>query len=122
MKAYEIRESFGIDHLTLADSPQPSPGRGQALIKIRSVSLNYRDLLIVKGLYNPKIPLPFIPFSDGAGEVVAVGEGVSRVAVGERVACIFMQDWLDGELTEAKTRSALGGGKKGMLAEYAVLD
>lgn len=122
MKAYEIRESFGIDHLTLADSPQPSPGRGQALIKIRSVSLNYRDLLMVKGLYNPRIPLPFVPFSDGAGDVIAVGEGVSGVKVGDRVAGIFMQDWIDGEFTEAKAKSALGGGKQGMLAEYVVLN
>ncbi len=122
MKAYEVRESFGIDHLAFAEREMPSPGRRQALVKVKAVSLNYRDLLVVKGLYNPKIPLPFIPFSDGAGEVVAVGEGVSRVAVGDRVAGIFMQDWLGGELTEAMTKSALGGGRQGMLAEYAVLN
>ncbi len=121
MKAYEIREAFGIDHLTLTEHALPSPGRGQALLKIKAVSLNYRDLLVVKGLYNPKIPLPFVPFSDGAGDVVAVGEGVSRVKVGDRVTGIFMQDWLAGELTEEKQRSALGGGREGMLAEYVVL-
>ncbi len=121
MKVYEITESFGIDHLTLAEREMPSPGRGQALVKIKCVSLNYRDLLMVKGLYNPKIPLPFVPFSDGAGDVIAVGEGVSRVKVGDRVAGIFMQDWIDGELTEVKFRSALGGGGQGMLAQYAAL-
>ncbi len=122
MKAYEIRESFGIDHLVLTEHERPSPGRGQALVKVRAVSLNYRDLLVVKGLYNPRIPLPFVPFSDGAGDVVAVGEGVSRVRVGDRVAGIFMQDWLEGEVTESKAKSALGGGMQGMLAEYIVLD
>ncbi len=122
MRVYELRESFGIDHLFPVERERPSPGHGQALIKIEAVSLNYRDLLVVKGLYNPKIPLPFVPFSDGAGEVIAVGESVSRVKVGDRVAGIFMQDWLGGELTEEKTRSALGAGRQGMLAEYVVLN
>lgn len=122
MKAYEIGGAFGIDHLVLSQRDQPSPGRGQAVVRVRAVSLNYRDLLVVKGLYNPKISLPFTPFSDGAGEVVAVGEGVSRVKTGDRVAGIFMQAWLSGELTEAGAKSALGGGTQGMLAEYVVLD
>lgn len=121
MKAYEVRESFGIDHLVPAQCEQPSPGRGQAVVRVRAVSLNYRDLLVIKGLYNPKIPLPFTPFSDGAGDVVAVGEGVSRVKTADRVTGIFMQDWPAGELTEARTKSALGGGRQGMLAEYVVL-
>ena len=77
--------------------------------------------LVVNGLYNPKLPLPIIPFSDGAGDVVATGEGVSRVKVGDRVAAIFMQSWIAGELTESKGRSALGGGIDGMLAEYVIL-
>ncbi len=122
MKAYEVREAFGIDHLVLSEREQPTPGQGQAVVKVRAVSLNYRDLLVIKGLYNPKIPLPFVPFSDGAGEVVAVGEGVSGVKVGDRVAGIFTQDWHAGGLTEAMTKSALGGGKQGMLAEYVALD
>ena len=121
MKVFEIRDNFGIDNLVLAERPQPSPGYGQILVKVRAVSLNYRDLLVVKGLYNPKLPLPLIPFSDGAGDVVAVGDGVSRVKVGDRVAAIFMQTWLGGELTESNARSALGGGIDGMLAEYVVL-
>ena len=122
MKAYELRETFGIDHLAIAEHEMPAPGHGQAVVKVRAVSLNYRDLLVVKGLYNPRIPLPFVPFSDGAGEVVSVGEGVSRVKVGDRVAGIFMQDWISGDLTAAKQKSALGGGGQGMLAEYVVLN
>lgn len=73
MKAFEI-QTFGLDSLILTERPEPSPGFGQVLIKLRSVSLNYRDLMVIKGLYNPKLPLPMIPFSDGVGEVVAVGK------------------------------------------------
>ncbi len=121
MKVFEIRDNFGIDNLVLAERPQPLPGHGQILVKVRAVSLNYRDLLVVNGRYNPKLSLPIIPFSDGAGDVVAAGEGVSRVKVGDRVAAIFMQSWIEGELTESKGRSALGGGIDGMLAEYVIL-
>ncbi len=77
--------------------------------------------MVVKGLYNPKMPLPRIPVSDAVGEVTALGPGVSRVKVGQRVAGIFMQKWLSGELDEAKAKSALGGAIDGLLAEYAVL-
>lgn len=122
MKAYELRGGFGIESLQLIDRPQPQPGPGQAMLKLRAWSLNYRDLMIVKGLYNPKLHLPLTPLSDGVGEVVAVGDGVTRVKTGDRVAPIFMQKWIDGELTEAKARSALGGAIEGLLAEYAVMD
>ncbi|MBV9866136.1 MAG: NAD(P)-dependent alcohol dehydrogenase [Abitibacteriaceae bacterium] len=121
MKAWEIQNSFGLDALTLAERPEPQPGPYQVLIKLRAASLNYRDLLMVKGDYNPKLPLPLIPFSDGVGEVVALGEGVTRVKVGDRVAGIFMQRWIGGELNEQKFRSALGGDLDGMLVEYKVL-
>lgn len=121
MKAFEIQNSFGLDSLTLTERPDPSPGYGQVLIKLRAASLNYRDLMVVKGLYNPKQPLPLIPLSDAVGEVIAVGEGVTRVKTGSRVAGIFFQKWLCGQLTEAIAKSALGGAIDGMLAEYAVL-
>ncbi len=121
MKAFEILNSFGTDSLNLIERPDPSPGYGQVLVKLRAVSLNYRDLMVVKGLYNPNLPLPLIPCSDGVGEVVALGEGVTRVKVGDRVAGIFFQTWLSGRLTEEKTQSALGGAIDGLLAEYAVL-
>ena len=121
MKVFEIRDNFGIDNLVLAERPQPLPGYGQVLVKVQAVSLNFRDLLVIKGLYNPKLRLPLIPLSDGVGDVVAIGDGVSRVKVGDRVAAIFMQTWLSGGLTESRARSALGGGIDGMLAEYVVL-
>src|SRR6516164_423521 len=121
MKAFEIQDSFGLESLKLTDRPQPCVGPGQILLKMRAFSLNYRDLLVVKGLYNPKLKLPFVPFSDGVGEVAEIGQGVTRVKKGDRVAGIFLQKWIAGELTEAKARSALGGGGDGMLAEYCVL-
>jgi NADPH:quinone reductase-like Zn-dependent oxidoreductase len=121
MKVYEVRGSFGIENLAMSERPQPLPGHGEVVVKVMAASVNYRDLLVVKGLYNPRLPLPRIPFSDGAGEVIAVGSGVSRVKEGDRVAGIFMQKWLSGELTEAGVKSALGGEIDGILAEYVVL-
>jgi NADPH:quinone reductase-like Zn-dependent oxidoreductase len=120
MRVWQI-SSFGVDSLEFMDRPTPAPEYGEVLVKIRAISFNYRDLLLVKGLYNPKMRLPRIPCSDGAGEVVAVGDGVTAWKPGDRVAGIFMQNWLDGALTPAKARGALGGDIDGMLAEYVVL-
>jgi NADPH:quinone reductase-like Zn-dependent oxidoreductase len=120
MLAVPIRQ-FGLEHLKTSELPMPEVAPRTVLIKIHAVSLNYRDLLVVKGLYNPRMALPRIPCSDGSGEIVALGEGVSRVAVGDRVCGIFMQRWLDGALTADKSKAALGGDVDGMLAEYVVL-
>src|SRR5208282_3759071 len=105
MKLYQIQSAFGIDNVTLTERPELRPGPGQVVLKMRAFSLNYRDLLVVKGVYNPKLKLPLVPLSDGVGEVVGTGEGVSLVKVGERVCPLFMQDWIAGELTDAKARS-----------------
>ncbi len=120
MKVFELR-AFGLDALTLTERPEPKPGPGQVLLQMRAFSLNYRDLMVVKGTYNPKQRLPLVPLSDGIGKVVAVGAGVSRVKIGERVAGIFMQNWLSGEISEDKARSSLGAQAEGVLAEYVVL-
>ena len=120
MRVWQI-STFGIDSLEFAERPERQPGPGEAKIKIRSVSFNYRDLMMVKGLYNPKMKLPRIPCSDGAGEVTAVGEGVTRCKPGDRVAGIFMQNWLDGAATPDKTKGALGGDIDGVLAESVIL-
>ncbi len=120
MKAYQIQTAAGIDRLKLVDLPEPKPSVGQVLIRVRATSLNYRDTAVVSGNY-PGQALPIIPLSDGAGEVVAIGEGVTRVKVGDRVAGIFFQDWIAGKLTREKIKSALGGALNGMLAEYTVL-
>jgi NADPH:quinone reductase-like Zn-dependent oxidoreductase len=121
MKAYEF-SAFGFDSIKLVDYPEPKPGPGQVLLKMKAWSLNYRDLMIAKGQYNPKLKLPAVPLSDGVGEVVKTGEGVSRVAVGDRVAAAFMPQWIAGEITEPAARGALGGGgREGMLAEYVAI-
>ena len=87
MKVVEIRENFGIANLVLGERPgEPVAGPGQVVLRMRAASLNYRDLLTVRGQYNPKQPLPLIPCSDGVGQVVAVGDGVERVKLGDRVA------------------------------------
>ncbi len=120
MNAYPITQ-FGIDNLKQTEVPEPQVTPGAVLIRVHAVSLNFRDLMMVKGLYNPKMALPRIPCSDGAGEVVAIGEGVRRVKAGDRVCGIFMQRWLDGPLTADKSKQALGGDVDGMLTEYALL-
>jgi NADPH:quinone reductase-like Zn-dependent oxidoreductase len=78
MRAFVLRGGFGLDHLTHEDRPDPAPGPGQVLVRVRAASLNYRDLLVARGEYNPKLPLPRVLGSDAAGEVVAVGEGVKK--------------------------------------------
>ena len=120
MRAWQIT-SFGIDSLEFVERPTPTPGPGEVQVALRAISFNYRDLLLVKGIYNPKLKLPRIPCSDGAGEVAAVGEGVTAWKPGDRVAGIFMQNWFDGVLTPIKARGALGGDIDGTLAEYIVL-
>jgi NADPH:quinone reductase-like Zn-dependent oxidoreductase len=120
MRAWQI-QSFGVDSFQFVELPTPSPAPGEVLIHVRAISLNFRDLMVVKGTYNPRMKLPRIPCSDGAGEVVAVGEGVTAWKPGDRVAAIFMQNWLEGALTRGKSRGALGGDIDGMLAEFVVL-
>ena len=121
MRVWQIA-AFGIDFLEFAERPDPEPGPGQVVIRVHAISFNYRDLMMVKGLYNPKLKLPRIPCSDGAGEVMAVGPGVTAWKRGDRVAAIFMQNWLDGPPTPNKVKGALGGDVDGMLAEYVVLN
>jgi NADPH:quinone reductase-like Zn-dependent oxidoreductase len=121
MHVWQI-SSFGIDSLEFTERPDPEPGPGQVVVRVHAISFNYRDLMMVKGIYNPRLRLPRIPCSDGAGEVVALGPGVSTWRAGDRVAGIFMQNWLDGPPAPQKVKGALGGDIDGMLAEYVVLN
>lgn len=123
MKVYEIQNEFGIGNLNIAERPDPKPGARRIVVKVHAVSINYRDLLMVQGHYNPRQPLPIIPFSDGAGEVVAIGEGVTGFAVGDRVAGCFFQNWDAGKPSPEKVAaSAMGSPLDGMLAEYVELE
>lgn len=121
MKAYEINK-FGIDELDLVDREMPQPGPREAVVGIRSASVNFRDLRMVQGLYNPRLRTPLVPFSDGAGEIVAVGPEVQKWRVGDRVCPIFMQGWADGDVNYEKARTALGGDIDGVLREFACFD
>ena len=92
------------------------------MVKVKACSLNFRDLGIVRGTYRMPVRENLIPLSDGAGEVIEVGPGVTRVKVGDHVAGCFFQRWLGGEASADVHASALGGGIDGMLAEHAVLE
>ncbi|HTP66723.1 MAG TPA: NAD(P)-dependent alcohol dehydrogenase [Geobacteraceae bacterium] len=120
MRYFCIDRELCIDALQLKEKEVPRPGHGEVLVRLRAASLNYRDLLIIKGSYSRHLPLPLIPLSDGAGEVVEVGAGVSRWQPGDRVAGTFFQDWDGGGITEDVPKSALGGAIDGVLAEYAL--
>ena len=122
MKIYQFKSGTGLDALSLVEKPEPQPTYGQVVIRVYATALNYRDLVVAQGGYGPAVKYPLIPMSDGAGEVVAIGEGVTRVKVGDRVAGIFFQKWLDGSLTKEKLKSDLGGTINGMLAEYVILN
>src|SRR6202166_3949188 len=122
MKVYEVRH-FGIENLVLAERAELQPRGNEVVVKFHAASLNYRDLMFVRGTYNPKARLPAVPFSDGAGEVVAVGAEVKKWKVGDRVCPIFTQGWLEGSLSIEKRRTALGAGDlDGVLREYGAFD
>lgn len=123
MRLYRLPTATKIDDLTFTDAPSPAPGDGQVKVRLRAVSLNYRDLMIATGKYSSQPPRAgLVPCSDGAGEVVAVGDGVTRVKPGDRVAGSFHQKWIGGPPTDAIPPSALGGDLDGMLAEEVILD
>jgi NADPH:quinone reductase-like Zn-dependent oxidoreductase len=114
--------AFSIDALSLTQRPLPRPRRGEVLVRLRAASLNHRDLSILTENYLPGLPLPYVPASDGAGEVAAVGEGVTRWRVGDRVVPAYTQGWHDGLPTpEMRTRRTLGAPLAGTLQEYLVV-
>jgi NADPH:quinone reductase-like Zn-dependent oxidoreductase len=120
MHVFEL-ERFSIDGWSRRERPTPQPGPGEVLVRVRAVSLNYRDLALARGEYLPDLPLPFVLGSDGAGEVVALGAGVTRVSKGDRVVASYVVDWVSGEPTDEIVKRRLGGPTPGMLAELCVL-
>ncbi len=123
MKCYHLPRATAIDDLVPTERERPEPGPGQVLVRMRACSLNYRDLMVATGRYGGAPPAPgLVPLSDGAGEVEAVGEGVSRVAVGDRVAGCFFATWRDGPPLPEHHRHALGGSVDGVLSEYRLFD
>ncbi len=117
MKAYRL-DSFGsLDALRLHDEPDPAPQRGEVLVRVRAVSLNFRDIAIVRGRYPRKAVPGLIPVSDAAGEVVAVGEGVESFSVGDRVMGAFHPRWFGGEMPSTIARDSYGAESDGWLCE-----
>ena len=119
MKAFELHPEEGFDSLKLVDRPRRGMGPGDVRVSVRAVSLNYRDLMVARG--SKKRARRIVPASDGAGEVIEIGSGVQRLAIGDRVAAAFFPTWLDGSLADAHHANALGGSLDGMLAEEVVL-
>ncbi|WP_334164500.1 zinc-dependent alcohol dehydrogenase family protein [Phenylobacterium sp.] len=111
MRALNVAAPWGLDAIKVVELPDPTPGRGEVLVRMKAVSLNYRDLLMVNGMYgrgSASTTDVITPFSDGCGVVEAVGEGVTRFKPGDRVATMFFQGWTSGPPTLEKAMTALG--------------
>lgn len=123
MRVFQIQDDWSMDNIALTDRPKPSIGPGDVCLQMKAASLNYRDLLVPKRGYGSLTgTLPLIPISDGVGEVVAVGEGVSRVNIGDRMNPLMIQSWISGPPTMDRLISTLGGPIDGVMAQYMVLN
>jgi NADPH:quinone reductase-like Zn-dependent oxidoreductase len=122
MRALKVEAPWGIDAVQVVEAPAPTPGPGEVLVRMRTVSLNYRDMLMVAGMYGraPSGASAITPFSDGCGIVEAVGPGVTRMQPGDRVATLFFQRWISGPPNLDKLSSSLGSPIPGAGRELAV--
>src|SRR5260370_36343858 len=122
MEAYRIERFGSVDGIVLRSSQEPRPGPKEVLMRVRASSLNYRDLMVLKGGGRGPTKIGVVPLSDGAGEVVAIGEGVTRVKIGDRVAGCFHPRWFGGPIKPDYLTDRLCANLDGMLAEYAVFN
>lgn len=120
--AYSLHPLRGLEGLSTGSRPQPAPGPGQVLVRVRAASLNRRDLMLMDGTYPISATAGVVPLSDGVGEVVAVGPGVRRAAVGDRVTGTYFQRWVAGPQRSEQTHEQYGANHDGWLADYAVLE
>jgi NADPH:quinone reductase-like Zn-dependent oxidoreductase len=118
MRAVVLESAYGLDNLRVIEKPDPTPGPGQIVVDIKAATLNYRDLVTVTASSGRT---PFTPCSDGAGVVSAIGDGVTRVKVGDHVAPLFFQGWFTGDPTPEGRRDALGGTLDGVLQQKVLL-
>ena len=116
--ALRVVDDFGLDKLQFEEFAVPEPGTGEVLVRIRAASLNYRDLMVATGRYNPRMEKPRTLGSDAAGVVEAVGAGVTRWAVGDRVCSLFFQGWDFGPMPQDAQHSALGEAVDGVFATH----
>lgn len=122
MRVFQIEGDWGFDNLKLSKRPKPTCGPGQVLIAMRMAALNSRDLIVPERGYGRATgELPLIPVSDGVGEIIEIGSGVTRVAVGDRVCPTYFQNWTSGEPTPERFASALGGPLDGVMADFICL-
>ncbi len=116
MRRYELVADRGLDHLQTVERDQPTPGPGEVLVRVRATSLNFHDYIVVMGWF--PADQGRIPMSDGAGEVVAVGEGVSEFQPGDRVISTYFANWLDGPVAAQKVAKMRGDQVDGFAAEF----
>ena len=121
MKAWEL-VGFGRENLRMVEKDVPQPGDNEVLVRVKAVSLNFRDKLLVEGAYNPGLTLPMIQGSDAAGVVVETGKNVTRVKRGDRVLTNFATRWLEGPPRLEESTYTLGNVLSGALAEHITLD
>jgi len=122
MKAFQIQDDWSIEHLRLVERHAPRPGPGEVLIRMSAASLNNRDLFVLKRGYGASTgTLPLVPVSDGVGEVIALGAGVTRLALGDRVCPMFFPGWAGGEPTAERLKSVLGGPVDGTMVELMAI-
>src|SRR6516165_7277981 len=122
MEAYRIDRFGSVDWIILRSSEDPRPGPRQVLMRVRASSLNYRDLMVLKGGGRGPTKLGVVPLSDGAGEVAAIGEGVTRVKIGDRIAGCFHPRWFGGPIKPDYLTDRLGANIDGVLAGYAIFN
>jgi len=122
MEAYRIDRFGSVDGIILRSSEDPRPGPRQVLMRVRASSLNYRDLMVLKGGGRGPTKLGVVPLSDGAGEVAAIGEGVTRVKIGDRIAGCFHPRWFGGPIKPDYLTDRLGANIDGVLAGYAIFN
>jgi NADPH:quinone reductase-like Zn-dependent oxidoreductase len=120
MRVVCLRGGFGLERLVLEERPDPEPGPGELLLGMRAASLNFRDVSLARGTYDPRLTLPVVLGSDGVGEVVARGAAATHFELGERVCPLFARGWYEGPPTRATTRSTLGAPLDGTFAELLV--
>lgn len=121
MKAVVLRQPGGPENLETVDRPTPTPGPGEVLVRLRAATLNYRDLVVLRGGYRKRQKqADLIPLSDGAGEIAAVGPGVDSFKEGDRVVGGFFPDWHGGPLSQRALESDHGRVNDGVLVEYRV--
>jgi NADPH:quinone reductase-like Zn-dependent oxidoreductase len=121
MEAYHIDRFGSVDGIVLRSSEDPQPGPKEVLMRVRASSLNYRDLMVLKGGGRGPTKIGVVPLSDGVGEVAAIGERVTRIKIGDRIAGCFHPRWFGGPIKPDYLTDRLGANLDGMLAEYAVL-